>query len=153
MKFKNYKSAIHNFTHSFISIDYMKIGVLAVNVLIDLLNLNLETKATFDFIKKSIIPTQADTKRGRKLLQDYSDWLPAHFISHNCDLTKLEKLEITFWADLAQARTPVGMSDTKEVTVYARTTWKADNRDEEIIEISQVELLKQNYLKLRLPEF
>jgi hypothetical protein len=131
----------------------MKSGVLAVNVLIDLLNLNLETKATFDFIKKSIMPTQADTKRSRQLLQDYLDWLPAHFLSHNCDLSKLEKLEITFWADLAQARTPNGMSDTKEFTVYATTTWKADNRDEEIIEISQVELVKQNYLKLRLPEF
>ena len=39
MKYKNYKSAIHNFTHSFISIDYMKSGRLAVNVLIDLHNL------------------------------------------------------------------------------------------------------------------
>lgn len=138
--------------HSFISIDYTRSGALAVNVLIDLFNLNLESKATFDFIKKGIIPAQADSKRSRQLLQDYLDWLPAHFLSHSCDLSKLEKLEITFWADLAQARTPHGMSDTKEFTVHAIAKWKAENRNEEIIEISQIEMINQDYLKLRIPE-
>ncbi len=130
----------------------MKSGVLAVNVLIDLLNFNLETKATFDFINKSVMPIEADTKRSRKLLEDYLDWLPAHFLSHNCDLSKLEKLKITFWADLAKARTPPGMSDTKEFTIHAIAKWKAENKEEEIIEISQMEMIKQNYLKLRIPE-
>ena len=46
MKYKNYKSAIHNFTHSFMSIDYMKSGRLAVNVLIDLHKIGKENKAT-----------------------------------------------------------------------------------------------------------
>jgi hypothetical protein len=153
MKFKNYRSAIHNFTHSLISIDYTKSGVLAVNVLIDLFSLNLDSKATFDFIKKDILPAQADTKRSRQLLQDYLDWLPAHFLSHNCDLSKLEKLEITFWAGLAQARTPEGFSDIKEFSLHAITKWKAENREEEIIEISQIEMIKQGFLKSRIPEF
>jgi len=57
MKFKNYKSAIHNFAHSFMSIDCMKSGRLAVNVLIDLYNLKHEPEATFDFVNKTIKPT------------------------------------------------------------------------------------------------
>ena len=124
-----------------------------MNVLIDLLNLNLETNATFDFITKSILPTQGETKRSRQLLRDYSDWLPSHFLRHNCDLSKLEKLEIKFWADIAQAGKPNGISDTIEFTVYATARWKAESRDEEIIEIRQVEFIKRHYLKLGLPEF
>ena len=54
MKYKNYKSAIHNFTHSFISIDYTKSGQLAINVLIDLYKLGIENKAIFSFIDKTI---------------------------------------------------------------------------------------------------
>ena len=68
----------------------MKIGRLAVNVLIDLHNLGLETKSTFDFINQTIQPEKAESK--------------------------------------------------------------ADGRDEEIIEISQTELIMKNFLKLRIPE-
>lgn len=152
MKFKNYKSAIHNFTHSFISIDYMKSGRLAVNVLIDLNNLKKESKATFDFINKTIQPIEAESKESRQLLNDYLDWLPDHFESHNCDLTKLEKLETTIWIDFDKAITPPRMNDTIEFTVNALTKWKADGRDEQTEEVSQTELIKKNFLKLRIPE-
>src|SRR5690606_24658948 len=87
MKYKNYKSAIHNFTHSFISIDYMKSGRLAVNVIIELHNAGLESKATFDFINKSIRPTKAESTESRQLMDNYLDWLPEHFKNHNCDLS------------------------------------------------------------------
>ena len=152
MKHKNYKSAIHNFTHSFISIDYTKSGLLAVNVLIDLHNLGLETKTRFDFINKSIQPTQAESKGSKQLLNDYLDWLPEHFENHNCDLTKLEKLETIIWVDFDKAFSPPSMNDAIEFTVNTVTKWKADGRDEEIIEISQTELIKKTFLKLRIPE-
>lgn len=152
MKYKNYKSAIHNFTHSFISIDYMKSGRLAVNVLIDLYNLGLETKSTFDFINKTIQPDKAESKESRQLLNDYLNWLPDHFASHNCDLTKLEKLETTIWTDFGKAFSPPRMNDTLEFTVNAVTNWKAKGREEQTIDISQTELLKKNFLKLRIPE-
>lgn len=87
MKYKNYKSAIHNFTHSFISIDYMKSGHLAVNVLIDLYNLRLDAKSTFDFINQTIQPEKAESKESKQLLNDYLSWLPDHLENHNCDLT------------------------------------------------------------------
>ena len=68
MKYKNYKSAIHNFAHSFMSIDYMKSGRLAENVLIYLHNKGLETIATFDFIGQSIQPiVEAISKDSKKL--------------------------------------------------------------------------------------
>ena len=152
MKFKNYKSAIHNFTHSFISIDYVKSGRLAVNVLIDLYNLGLESKTTFDFIDKTIQPEKAESKESRQLMNDYLNWLPSHFESHNCDLIKLEKLEVTIWTDFDKAFSPPRMNDTIEFTVNAVTKWKAEGRDEKTIEISQTELIKKTFLKLRIPE-
>jgi len=153
MKFKNYKSAIHNFAHSFMSIDYMKSGRLAVNVLIDLYNLKLEPKATFDFINTNILPAEAMTKESNELLKDYLTWLPDHFAAHNSDLTKLERLEITIWTDFDKAITPPGMSNCKEFIVHTATKWKADGRDEQTIEISQTEVIKENFIKLRIPEF
>ena len=135
------------------SIDYMKSGRLAVNVLIDLYNSKLESKATFDFINKTILPTDAITKESSELLKDYLTWLPDHFAAHNCDLTKLETLEIAIWTDFDKAITPPGMSNCKEFVVHTLTKWKADERDEQIIEISQTEIIKENFIKLRIPEF
>lgn len=152
MKFKNYKSAIHNFAHSFMSIDYRKSGRLAVNVLIDLYKFKLEPKATFDFVNKTIETTKAMTKESVELLNDYLSWLPDHFTAHNCDLTKLEKLEITIWTDFEKARTQPDMGNFKEVSVHTLTNWKADGRDEQTIEISQTEIIKENFIKLRIPE-
>jgi hypothetical protein len=152
MKYKNYKSTIHNFTHSFISIDYMKSGRLAVNVLIDLYNLGLGSKTTFDFINKTIQPDQAESKESRQLLNDYLDWLPEHFENQNCDLSKLEQLEITIWTDFDKAISPPRMNNTLEFTVNALTIWKADGREKQTVEISQTELIKKGFLKLRIPE-
>lgn len=153
MKFKNYKSAIHNFAHSFMSIDYTRSGRLAVNVLIDLYNLKIKPKATFDFINKTIEPTDASTEESNELLDDYLSWLPDHFAAHNCDLTMLEILEITIWTDFDKAITPPGMISNKEFVVYTKTKWKTDGRDEQTIEISQTEVIKENFIKLRIQEF
>lgn len=152
MKYKNYNSAIHNFTHSFISIDYMKSGRLAVNVLIDLFNLGLETKSTFDFINQTIQPEKAESKESRQLINDYVEWLPNHFEKHNCDLTNLEKLELTFWIDFDKAFSLPRMDNTLEFTVNSLTVWKPKGREEQTIEISQTELIKKNFLKLGIPE-
>lgn len=153
MKFKNYKSAIHNFTHSFMSIDNMKSGRLSINVLIGLHNLNIYPNATFDFINKTILPIEAETKESQKVLSDYLNWLPEHFANHDCDPDKLEKLEINIWTDFNVAKTPPGMSNSKEITIYSKTIWKADQRMEETIEISLKEIVKESYLRLGLPEF
>jgi len=134
------------------SIDYMKSGRLAVNVLIDLYNLGIETRATFDFVNKKIQPDKAESQESKQLLYDYLNWLPDHFELHNCDLSKLEKLETTIWIDFDKTITPPRMNDTVEFTVNALTKWKADSREEQIVEISQMELIKKNFLKLRIPE-
>jgi hypothetical protein len=130
----------------------MKSGRLSVNVLIDLHNFGLETKTTFDFINKTIQPDKAETKESRQLLNDYLDWLPDHFTNHYCDLTKLEKLETTICTDFDSAFSPPRMNDTIEFTVNSVTIWKADEREEQTIEISQTVLIKKNFLKLRIPE-
>jgi len=148
MKYKNYKSAIHNFTHSFISIDYIKSGRLAVNVLIKLHNLGIESKATFDFINKSIEPNQADSIESRQLMDDYLNWLPKHFMNHNCDLNKLEWLEITFWTDFKNTLPSERNNKNRIFKISAKTKWKADKRNEEIIEISESELISNRILEL-----
>jgi hypothetical protein len=135
------------------SIDYMKSRRLAVNVLIDLYNLKIEPTATFDFVTKKILPLAASTKESCELLSDYISWLPQHFIRHNCDQGKLEILEITIWTDFDNAKTPPGMNNCKEFVVHTLTKWKADGRDEQTIKISQTEIIKENFIKLRIPEF
>jgi hypothetical protein len=130
----------------------MKSGRLAVNVLIDLYNLGLASKVTFDFINKTIQPDQAESKESRQLLNDYLDWLPEHFENQNCDLSKLEQLEITIWTDFDKAFSPPRMNNALEFTVNALAIWKADGREKQTVEISQTELIKKNFLKLRIPE-
>jgi hypothetical protein len=135
------------------SIDYSISGRLAVNVLIDLYNLGATPKAVFDFINHSVNPIIAQSESCQKLMDDYQNWLPDHCHKHNCDVSKLEKLEITLEADFENTKTPPGMNDTREFTVHASAIWKASERNEEGIEISQIELIKVNFLKLRIPEY
>jgi len=130
----------------------MKSVRFTINVLIDLYNKEIENKATFDFINEIIEPKEAQSQVSKQLLNDYLDWLPEHFEKHNCDLTKLEKLEITFWTDFNKAITPPGMNDTKEFKISALTKWKVEGKDEQIINISQTELIKQNFLKLGISD-
>lgn len=152
MKYRNYKSAIHNFTHSLISIDYNISGKLAGNVLIDLLNLKKETQATINFLTGDMTPIEAKTKQSTILVKDYIEWLPIHFKSHNCDLSKIEKLETTISIAFDKATTPPGMNDTIEFTIQASTKWKAIDKEEQIVNISQNELIKKTFLKFRVPE-
>lgn len=130
----------------------MKSGRLAVNVLIDLYKEGKDTKATFDFLNRTIEPQEAISKESIQLMNDYIDWLPDHFDKHDCDLAKLEKLEVTIWTDFKIAFVPPGMDNCKEFTVSTLTNWKADGREERTIKISQTEIIKENFLKLRIPE-
>lgn len=152
MIYKNYKSAIHNFAHSFQSIDYTKSGKLAFNVLIHLNNRNLNPSATFDFIKKTIHPTEAISNESKQLLNDYLNWLHSHFKNHNCDLDKLEKLSITITAGFEKAFEPPGMNYCKQIRVSTLTLWKADGKEEQTICVSQDELVDNNFLKIGIPE-
>jgi len=132
-------------------VDYSKSGKLAFNVLIHLNNLKLKPTATFDFINKTIQPEEAITKESKKLLNDYLDWLPEHFKNHNCDLDKLEKLTINISADFDKALYPAGMNKAKEISIQTNTSWKADSRDEETIEIALKEIVDDYYLKTGIP--
>jgi len=152
MKYKNYKSAIHNFTHSFISIDFLKSPRYAINVLIDLYNLQKEPKATFDFIKMTIEPDIIDSTSSRELLIDYQNWLPIHFENHKCDLTKLEELKTTISVDFDRVFIPPRMNDSIQFEVNATTIWKADGREANILQISQSELMRKTFLNNRIPE-
>lgn len=152
MKFKNYKSAIHNFAHSFQSVDYSKSGKLAFNVLIHLNNLKLKPYIKFDFVNRTIHPEEAISKESIQLLNDYLNWLPIHFKNHNCDLDKLEKLIIDISADFDKAFYPQVMNKAKQISIQTTTGWKADNRAEETIQITVNEIVDDYYLKTGIPE-
>lgn len=130
----------------------MKSPKLAINVLIDLNNKGLEPIACFDFISKHIAPKHAETKDSLQLLNDYIDWLPKHFINHNCDLSRIEKLQIHLWTDFYNAETPPRMSNYRIIQVKTKTIWKAYGREEMILEISQGEIIKDTSIKYGLPE-
>lgn len=152
LKVKGYKSAIHNFTHSFMSIDYMKSGRLAINVLIDLNNLGKPTEFSIDFIKKNISPKESISDRSHQLMLDYLDWLPEHLKNHNCDYHLLEKLEIKMWADLNGAFSPPGMSNDLEVQINCQTKWKISGRNEIVLDISQAEVISKKNIQNGVPE-
>lgn len=126
----------------------MKSGRLAVNVLIDLYNLGLESKATFDFINKTIQPEKAKSKESRQLMNDYLNWLPEHFKNHNCDLAKLEKLEISIWTDFVNTLPYDRNQKDRIFKVSALTKWKADGHNDEIIEINQSEIFPKKLVGL-----
>ena len=126
----------------------MKSGRLAMNVLIDLYNLGIETKATFDFVNKTIEPTEAGSKESLQLMNDYFNWLPEHFRNNNCELTKLEQLKITLWTDFNKTLPYERNQKDRVLKVSALTKWKAEGRKEETIELTQSELIPKNLLGL-----
>jgi hypothetical protein len=133
-----------------ISVDCMKSQQLALNILIDLYNRGLESIVTFNFTESTIKPEKAESKASRQLMEDYLDWLPDHFNNHNCDLVKLQKLEITTWIEFDNAFTPPRMSDMIQFDFHARTKWKADDKEEQAFEIYQTEIVNRYSYKLNL---
>ena len=127
-------------------------GRLAVNVLIKLNKIGVDTIATFDFINGKIQPEQAISNDSKKLMDDYMNWLPNHFNKHNCSLDSLENLTITIWIDFKAIKDASGMNDTVELELNTKTRWKAGGREEQIIEISHSEFVKKVFLNLGIPE-
>jgi hypothetical protein len=134
------------------STDYTKSGRLAINFLISKYNNECENQVTFSFVDDSIIPTIFDSTEMKELMTDYLNWIPQHFNNHNCDITQLEKLEITLKADFLNATITDGMNDTREFEYSARTIWKVFGKNEQIIEIAQIELIHKDFLKTGMPE-
>jgi hypothetical protein len=153
MKYKNYKSAIHNFGHSFQSIDYSKSGKLVFNTLVQLNNKGLEPNVTFDFIRKQIIPIQAENESSKKLMNDYLSWLPEHFMRHNCDISKLEKLEINVKSNFIDLTSPNRMDYCKQVEIETNIKWQASGKEIETIQLKEIELVKTEFFKIGVPEF
>ncbi len=152
MKIKNFNSAIHNFAHSFQSIDMIKSPKYAVNILIELRNKGIDPIATFDFVNQLIEPIEANTKSSKQLLEDYSSWLPQHFNNHNCDLKLLEKLKVTIEAEFDGMVSPVRTNDGKELVVKTSTKWKLKGKEEQLTNIQQTELIRTTSITHGIPE-
>lgn len=153
MKYKNYKSVLHNFAHSFQSIDYTRSSILVCNILFDLNKNGFPPNVTFDFINKTITPKEALNEAVEKLLVDYLEWLPELCLSQNCDAGKIEKLIINVNIDYNRIFTPQGMPDFSEIIVNSITNYKIFDKPEQTIAISRDELISNNYLVNGFPVF
>ncbi len=134
------------------SIDYMKSGRLAINVLIDLNNIGKPTEFKIDFISKNISPEESISDHSQQLMIDYLDWLPEHLRNHNCDEHLLEKLEIKMWADFNSASSPQGMKSDIEIQIHCQAEWKVSGRNENIIDMSQAEIISKRFIRNGIPE-
>ncbi len=152
MKYKNYKSAIHNLSHSFQSVDYRISSELVFNILVELNNNNINSSTTFDFINKTIEPKEADNLMSHKLMEDYLSWLPEHFSNHNCDLSGLEKLIIKVDADFKSTFTPERMKWAKQICIETQTVWKAFERDEELVNIVENVVVNEKFMESGFPK-
>ncbi|UXP33052.1 hypothetical protein N6H18_03655 [Reichenbachiella agarivorans] len=153
MKYKNYKSAIHNFAHSFQSLDYMKSPKQSFNVLVELANLGLEPKATFDFLKGTIEPNEAISDSSKQLLNDYMDWLPEHCLKHNCDPENLMRLEITIWTNFNNPTTSEHNKNHLILSIHTNTNWQVKGKEEQQIDITELEGIDRRNLLKKMPEF
>ena len=147
MKYKNYKSAVHNFVHSFQSRDYMKSPKQSYNVLISLYEKGLPPKATFDFINGTIEPKEAVSESSSQLLNDYMQWLPEHCLNHNCDPSLIVSLKTSIWVDFEKAWDRRSKNDIN-LEIQTKTEWKAQDKSAQIVETKEVEIISQkNFLK------
>lgn len=153
MRINKYKSAVHNFSYSFQSIDHTRSGKIAINGLIKLRNLGFSPKMSFNFITKQIEPKLMCNEWSLKLLNDYLDWLPEHFKNQNCDIAKVIELRIEISANFEDMNIPYGLNDTKNIQVITNTYWKIERSKMQHLEISKDELIKFVYLKNGLIEF
>jgi len=71
---------------------------------------------------------------------------------HNCDLSGLEVLQISIWTDFINAAAPNRMNDSVEFNIKTATKWKAFDKEIQLIEISQTEIIKRVYLISKIPE-
>ncbi|WP_226992753.1 hypothetical protein [Leptospira biflexa] len=151
MKIKNFKSAMHNFTHSFLSIDYTHSGKLAVNVLLKLKSEENISIVEFDFINTIISPKIAIDDDSLILLKDYQNWLPKHLRNHNCDYTQLECLNIITQLNKNNIFKPKTMENTFQIEIESETTYKLKNREKQSFKLSLIEIINANYLENGIP--
>jgi len=130
----------------------MKSPKQSFNVLVELENLGLEPKATFDFLTGTIEPKEAITNSSKLLLNHYMDWLPEHCLKHECDLNNLIKLQITIRTNFQTAATPRGMNKAKELVIESETIWQAQDKPEQTIRISHIEVMDAKFTRTGIPE-
>lgn len=135
MALSRYQSLVHNFTQSFISVDYEKDHHFAINVLIDLHNQGHPPQATFDFVNGELCELATQSNESLELLNYYANWLPEHFGSQSAELDKLEKLEITICTMF------INTDNESTFKVSALTKWKVQDWDEQRIELHLHEIM------------
>jgi hypothetical protein len=97
MKYKNIKSMLHNFAHSFVSLMNYVDNKYIIDILSEIMKKaeNKEVKIYFPSGKIEPPPNDHNKKRTiDKSIGYYNDWLPKHAQSHNVELEKLSNIHL-----------------------------------------------------------
>jgi hypothetical protein len=98
MKYKNIKSMLHNFAHSFVSLMNYYDDTYIIDILPKIIKKSENKEVKIYFPSGKIDPPLHTHKKKRiieKSIAYYKDWLPKHAQSHNVELERLSDIHIT----------------------------------------------------------
>ena len=92
MKYKNIKSAIHNFGHSFVSLMNYVDDDYIIDEMNKLVTNNKLNELSINFLTGQVEPKSIETKRIKKSISYYQEWLPKHLKSHEIEPSTINQL-------------------------------------------------------------
>lgn len=152
MKIKNLKSVVHNFADSLQSIDYRICDLLIFDQILNLYDQFGIDTVSLDFIRGLVLPKEANTNQILKILNDYRSWLPELCESQNCEIEHLDRLIIDVKVDFRSIFEPPGMSDTVQISIKTKVSYRIAERDKKSIELNLDELVKKRNFPIKLRE-
>lgn len=115
MKYKNIKSMLHNFGHSFFSLMNYVDGEYIVDILPDLIRKADGHELHIQFPSGKLVPAIRCPRRLRKSIGYYTDWLPKHVASHELELERISDIRLTVTGTNVGTRYSVQAKDDRGV--------------------------------------
>ena len=115
MKYKNIKSMLHNFGHSFCSLMNYVDGEYIIDILPDVIRKADGHEIHILFPSGDIVPAVSCPKKLRKSIYYYVDWLPKHAASHELALVRISDIQLTVTGTHVGIRYSVQAKDDRGV--------------------------------------
>ena len=121
MKYKNIKSMLHNFGHSFMSLMNYVDGEYAIDLLAATLKERRQDRLEIHFPSQRIEPPPTSS-RLRKSVGFWADALPRHMASHGVSLEALPEIVLVIFRDSTGMQCRVQATDDRGKTYDVRVT-------------------------------
>ena len=122
MKYKNIKSMLHNFGHSFMSLMNYVDGEYAIDLLAATLKERRQDRLEIHFPSQRIEPLADYSSRLRKSVGYRADALPGHMASHGVSLEALPEIVLVIFRDSTGMHCRVQATDDRGKTYDVRVT-------------------------------